>query len=410
MKNIFLIILFVLFVAAGWIFLQAFQEEIEEEPEVELLPAEELKDISGAGNRFAFAGFLEMVEEGENFFISPYSIHTAMLLAYLGADGNTKEEMAEVLAVFDMEEEDLKKKAFSLKNYLENISEETEVSIANALFLREDIPFLESYKEDGESYFDAELRSLPSTGEVINDWVKGKTEEKIEEIIDSGPIDDDVIAYLVNAIYFKGVWEKEFDEDKTTERTFYGSEEKEVEMMENKGDYRYGISENTKAVTMEYKDGDYLFHAFMPTGEEDGLAEFYEGLDENTFEDIKPTQKGEVTVRFPKFTLEKDLKLSEVLQEMGIVDGFDRYNADFSRMVDTDKIKENVYIGEVYHSSFVEVDEKGTEAAAATAVEMKLESAPMEETILEFNRPFFFVIEEAGTGSILFMGQFTNSQ
>jgi len=92
------------------------------------------------------------------------------------------------------------------------------------------------------------------------------------------------------------------------------------------------------------------------------------------------------------------------------VDAFNRYDANFSKMVDLDEIEENVYIGEVYHSSFIEVDEKGTEAAAATAVEMRLESAPMEQTVLEFNEPFFFVIEEAKTSSILFMGQFTGPQ
>jgi len=408
MKNIFLILLLIVIAYGGWIFFKSVEEEIEKDPDIEVLSAEELGDLALASNDFAFATFFELAEENENLFISPCSIHTAMLLAYMGADENTRDEMTEVLALSGMEEEEIKKKAYGLKYHLEAVSEETEVAIANSFFLREDIPFLESYKKDGETYFDAELKSLPSTGDVINDWVKEKTEEKIEEIIDPGPIPDDVIAYLVNAIYFKGIWEKEFDEDRTREETFYGEEEAEVEMMENEGDYLYGISEKMQAVTMEYKEGDYLFHAFMPT--EGSLSELYEEFDEDTFEDIKPTNEGEVTVRLPKFTLEHDMKLSDALENMGIVDAFDRHNADFSRMVDLDEIEENVYIGEVYHSSFIEVDEKGTEAAAATAVEMRLESAPMEKTVLEFNRPFFFAIEEAETSSILFMGQFAGPQ
>ncbi len=390
----------------GWLFFQLSDEE-KAEKDVEVLPVEELADLSSSGNEFAFASFFEIAKESENAFVSPYSIHTAMILAYIGADGKTKEEMEEVLALSGMEEEDIKEKAFGLKHHLENVSEETEVSIANSFFLREDIPFLESYKKDGESYFDAELRSLPSTGDVINDWVKEKTEDKIEEIIDPGPIPEDVIAYLVNAIYFKGIWEKEFDEEKTTERTFYGEEEKEVEMMENEAEYYYGISEDMQAVTMEYKEGDYLFHAFMPT-EGRSLPDFYEDFDTERFEDIRPTNEGEIILRLPKFTLEQDLKLSGVLESMGMVDAFNKSNADFSRMVDLDELVENVYIGEVYHSSFIEVDEEGTEAAAATAVEMRLESMPMEQTVLEFNKPFFFVIEEAETKNILFMGQFVD--
>ncbi len=399
MKKIVLIVVLGLAILAGVYFWDAY----EEEKAMELVSPEELRDLSSRQNDFALASFKEIANDYENAFISPYSIHTALLLAYVGSDGETRREMEEVLVLRGMEETEIKEKAMELKKYLENVSEETEVSIANSFFLRDDVPFLESYRNDGVEYFDAELRNLPQEGEVVNQWVREKTEDKIEEIIDSGPIPSDVIAYLVNAIYFKGVWEKEFDEERTTERTFYGLEEQEVEMMENKATYRYKTGENVKAVTLEYKNGDYLFHAFMP--KEGTLSDFYNKAD--AIKDVKEEmRKGEITLRLPKFTLEEDIKLAEVLQIMGIVEGFDKERADFSRMVDRDELGLNVYISEVYHSSFIEVDEEGTEAAAATAVEMRMESAPIEDpTIIEFNKPFLFMIEEADTETILFIGQ-----
>ncbi len=371
-------------------------ETPEEAPE--LKSAKELKEASSAISNFSFKAFSEMAEGDENLFISPYSIHAALSMAYLGSDGETKKELTEALEVYGIESEQLKEDSLALKQYLEYISDSTEVNIANALFLKEGIPFLQGFREDAEIYFQAEVDNLPTTGEPINDWVYEKTREKIDEIIDSGPIDDNVIAYLVNAIYFQGNWEEEFDEEKTIERPFYGSEEKEVEMMENRAEYRYVVIEDLKAVTLEYEGGDYLFHAFMP----ENMSEFYESFNIETFRDIKPTNKGEIVLRLPKFTLEDDLKLKKPLMAMGIREAFDPINADFSKMVNLEKTRQNVFMSEVFHSSFIEVDEKGTEAAAATAVEMKLESMPMS---FEFNRPFVFVIEQAETETILFLGQ-----
>ncbi len=380
----------------------AFVTFYDDKPAPEIADPEDLSEASASVGDFAFDIYRHAAED-ENRFMSPYSIHSALVIAYIGADGETAEEMAEVLALEGIDIEKLKKDFRDLRIYLEHFSPVTEVSIANALFLREDIPFKENFKDDGARYFDAEISSLPETGKPINEWVSEKTKEKIEEIIDSGQIDEDVIAYLVNAIYFKGSWKEEFDEDKTRRSPFESPQgEVEVDMMENKGDYRYGISENIQAATLEYEEGDYLFHAFMPL--DGNLSNLYEDLDRETFENIKPTNEGEITLRVPKFTMEDDLTLKEVLRSMGMMDAFDESRADFSEMVDLEDLGLNVYMSEVFHSSFIEVDEKGSEAAAATAVEMRVESVP-QETIVEFNKPFFFVIEEANTNTILFMGQ-----
>ncbi len=420
MKKIILLALVGIFTLTG-IYLLFFGEGMEDVKEVfhkeeekdieseredfvfEPMEVEKLENLSDAKSNFSFNIFNEVTDTKENVFISPYSIHTALMLAYIGADKKTKEEMRDLL---DLEgiEEDIKEQALSLKKHLENVSKETEVSIANAFFLREGLPFLESYKRDGENYFEAKIEKMPKEGAFINKWVKEKTREKIEEIISEGPIPEDIIAYLINAIYFKGVWEVEFDKENTKERLFYGEKEEYVEMMENKDDYFYYKGDDVEAIKLEYKDGDYLFYAFVPV-ENSSLNNFYENLNRERIGEIKKEmRKGKITLRMPKFTIEDEYKLRDSLISLGMVDAFDMGSANFSKMADIDSLGENIYIGDVLHKSFIEVDEEGTEAAAVTAIEMRVTSAPIDPIIIEFNRPFFFMIEEKETEAILFMG------
>ncbi len=394
----------------GKVFHREEKEDIDKEREdfvFEPMEIEELDNLSSAKRDFSFNIFNEIADTKENAFISPYSIHTALMLAYIGADENTKREMRDLLELEGIEE-DIEAQVLSLKRYLEDVSKETEVSIANAFFLREGIPFLESYKRDGENYFEAKIEKLPEEGASINKWVREETREKIEEIIDDGPIPADVIAYLINAIYFKGVWEIEFDKEETKERIFYGEREDYVDMMENKDDYLYYKGDDLDAIKLEYKDGDYLFYAFVPV-ENSSLDNFYETLSREKIDEIKrDMRRGEATLRMPKFTIEDKYKLKNPLTSLGMVDAFNMGDANFSKMADIDALGENIYIGEVLHKSFIEVDEEGTEAAAVTAIEMRVTSAPIDPIVIEFNRPFFFIIEEKETETILFMGHLTD--
>ncbi|MGM0629208.1 MAG: serpin family protein [Patescibacteria group bacterium] len=399
-----LIVIFAILLVILFLSFYLIEEPEEELPEVS---PDELKGLSSSAKDFSFDMFPRLAKDDENVFVSPYSIHTALLMAYRGAGGDSADEMAEVLGLTDMELQAIMEDSLGLKNYLEHSSEENEVSIANAFFLKEGIPFLDSYRSDGERYFEAEIGPLPSTGDPINDWVYQNTNGKIEEIIEPGAIDPAVIAYLVNAVYFKGNWAEEFDKGKTKDRTFYGTDgEADVEMMENKSEYLYYMSEDMQAVTIEYKDGDYLFHAFMPTDDR-SLSEFYDDFDSSAFEEYKPDEKKETILRLPKFTLEDELGLVDILRGMGINEVFGIGSADFSDMVDLEAVAGNVFISDVLHASFIEVDEEGVEAAASTAVEIKMESARQTPTI-EFNRPFLFLIEEPETETVLFMGHLTN--
>jgi len=382
-----------------------FEKQEEEKDEKNPLIDQE-REVKSVASDFSFDVFKELANSQENLFVSPYSLNTALIMAYVGSDGETREEMK---AVLNLEYDDileLKKDVLHLKHHLETISEEAEVSIANALFLKQGIPFLDSYIESGKNYFEAELDNLPQTGEPINQWVEEKTREKIDEIIDSGPIDPLVIAYLVNAIYFQADWNLEFDENLTRTRPFYFNNEGfDVEMMENKDDYRYLINDDIEAIRLDYSHEKYAFHAIMPSN----LEDFYLNFNKNSFEDLKNSyRKDELTLRLPKFKMEEKFKLSDALEAMGMHLAFNPSQADFSKMVDLEELRDNVYISEVYHSTYIEVDETGTEAAAATAVEMSREMAVMDPLILEFNRPFIFLIEEKESNTILFMGQLAN--
>jgi len=383
----------------------------DNDTEKKSVSVEELASFSSRQADFSFSIFNEILKERKkgNIFISPYSIHTALLLTYIGSEKETREEMREVLVLLGMSDKEIVEKARDLKKYLENISETTEIAIANALFLRKDIPFLPHYKKEAEEYFEAKIDVLPLTRKPINEWIKKSTRGKIGGD-DHDDFDEKIppgtIAYLINAIYFKGIWEIEFDVENTAMRTFYGKEEREIEMMKEKNDYSFYFSEDLKAVTLEYKDGDYLFHAFLPS-KESSLSSFYNNLGREKIKEIKDNMiKEEVVIKMPKFKLKDELKLKGFFKSLGMENAFSRESANFTRMVDEQFLMQassNVFISEISHSSFIEIDEKGTEAAAITEVDMGIVSAPM---VIEFNRPFFFMIEEAETESILFMGQF----
>ncbi|UFX83350.1 serpin family protein [Candidatus Absconditicoccus praedator] len=347
----------------------------------------------------------EQVEKDENLFISPYSIHAAFLLAYMGADGETKEQMSEVLETKGVDINDVKKAYYAQKEKLQDYSTEGELSIANALFLDQGIPFRENYVKDGQRYFDAKVEDMPDIVDPINEWIEEQTNGKIEDMLGEPgeKIDPLVVAYLINAIYFKNDWETEFDSIRDMDfETPDG--QKEVDMMYLEDDHRYVKEEEYQMVSKGYEDESFAFHAIMP--KQETLQEFYEDFDREKFEEIKTQRrKGEIELYLPKFTFGSSLGLVEVMQDLGIKDAFDSSLANFDNMVDLEELGQNVYISDALHDTFIEVNKEGTEAAAATVIEIRAESAQPPSPVLKFDEPFMFIIEEEETGQILFMGQ-----
>ena len=277
------------------------------------------------------------------------------------------------------------------------------LNIANSLWLKEGYPFLEDFVTRTEDYYLAKVTEMdftdPKAADEINQWVKQKTNGKIEEMIEN--IEANTVAYLINAIYFYGEWEHSFDKQQTFEDTFYvrGSNPKQQLFMRQTNPFNYYENEQMQAIDLPYKDNELSMIVMLP---KEGilLDEIYGEL---TYEQwinwVSQFNKQEVSITLPKFQMDYSTNLNDPLINLGMPSAFSG-KADFSEMVENG----GVYIDEVLHKSYIEVNEKGTEAAAATSVEMKETASPVMKA-MNVNRPFFFVIQDNESGIILFMGE-----
>jgi len=236
---------------------------------------------------------------------------------------------------------------------------------------------------------------------VINGWVNKSTRGLIDKIVDS--VSRETMLYLINAIYFKGRWQVEFDPAVTRDLPFrlVGSGEKQTPMMSRSGSFRYGEDAALQALRLPYGGGRMAMYVFLPRAT-DGLGEFLRGFDERALAEWAgklATREGDVSL--PRFKIAYECALAPALKTMGMRDAFAAGAADFSKMSDGD-----LFISEVKHKAVVDVNEEGTEAAAVTSVEIKATSieAPRDRFSFVADRPFFFVIRDDSTGTILFVG------
>ncbi|WP_438315695.1 serpin family protein [Sporosarcina sp. FA9] len=368
---------------------------------------QDYEKITAANNALGFHLIKEIDGDGQNnAFISPTSLLMALSMVYNGADGITKEEIAKALQVEGMDTSELNKANASLVSILMKSSEEIQLNVANSIWLNEDYHFQDDFAKNNKDYFNAEIQEINihdnDSVTRINDWVKKSTNKKIEEIVEA-PLDPDLVAILINAIYFKGNWTYEFDEKQTEKRPFYlgDGKTKEVLLMSLQKKLNYMENDDFQAVQLPYGDGEMSMNVFLPK-ETSTLDEFRKNLtNENWL--IWDTQfsKKEGTILLPKFELEYEIDLNETLKTLGMTSAFKK-DAVFTKM-----IQENVplWISKVKQKTFIDVHEKGTEAAAVTSVEMVTESAPADPPFyMEVNRPFFLTITDVKTNAILFMG------
>lgn len=367
-------------------------------------------DVSASANRFGFDlySILAAGSRGENIFISPLSISLALTMTYNGAAGSTAAEMAEVLGVDGMELEEINVSNGRLMTELGGEIEDVRLDIANSLWARDGLTFKQPFLERSSSYYDAEVRSLdfssPSAKETINGWVSEKTQGMITELLDRIPAD--AILYLVNAIYFKGGWTKEFDPEETRKQDFHICDDRteRVPMMRRSDKFLYFDGAGFKTVSLPYGEGRVSMYLFLPD-EDSSLADFHTNLDAENWKSWMGSYKSKRgSVTLPRFKTEYRRLLNGPLMDLGMVRAFHPDDAAFHEMIETPL--GNVSISRVIHQAVIEVNEEGTEAAAATAVEMKLTSVRIEEDpfVMVFDRPFFFAIRDNRTGSILFMG------
>jgi serpin B len=369
----------------------------------------DIKSLAKGYTDFGFNLFSEVAKEnkGKNIFISPASVAFALSMTGNGAQGTTGDAMADVLKFKGMGLEEVNLLNKLLMEELERPGSKIELSIANSLWCRPDIKFKEDFTGRCKDFYSAEV-SNNFDADVINAWVKEKTKEKISKIIDKIP--EEAILYLINAIYFKGTWTYEFDKKKTEAKDFYllNSSKKKCSMMSQGGKFSYYRGDKFQAVNLPYGDGSTSMYIFLPD-EKTGLAEFQKNLNEKNWAKwMKSFQVKEGDILLPRFKIEYELLLNDSLSSLGMGIAFDQSEANFRNMCEFSS-EENVYINRVIHKTFVEVNEEGTEAAAVTAVEMRLKSVsvnpePPDRFYMPVDHPFFFVIRDNKTGLILFIG------
>ena len=369
------------------------------------LEATDDPDVSGvasANTRFGFKLLQDLRERepGGNIFISPLSISIALTMTYNGAVGETERVMAEVLEIDALDLSTINHSNRALQNSLENPDPKVEISIANSIWYRQGIEFNPIFLERNRSFFGAEVAGLdfsaPQATATINEWVDTNTNGKIEKIVDR--INPQTLLFLINAIYFKGNWQDEFNKSMTRPGTFQlpNGSEKRVQMMRREGEYPYFRGTNFEATRLPYGDGRLGMYIFLPN-RDSNLNKFLGNLNAENWEGwISQFQDRRHEMMLPRFKLEYEVNLNDTLKALGMEIAFDN-RADFSGM------GPNLFISEVRHKTFVEVNEEGTEAAAATSVVGATSVPPT----FRVDRPFFFAIYDAETQTILFMGTVT---
>lgn len=394
---------------------------------------EGVKELVLANNKFAI-DYYNQIENGENLFFSPFSISSALAMTYEGAYGKTREEMGDVF--YFPEDNSLRRSSYArIYNKLnENASKGNySFNIANSLWLEQSQVFKEGYLETIKNYYYGTIEIVDFKNNflemisVINNWIENQTSGKITNILKDNPPDltKDTAFVLVNAIYFKGDWLEQFKESNTKEKDFYVNKETIVkaQMMNQKNGFRYYMDENFQYLELPYKGEDISMIVALPIkpGTISTDAFSYEKLVEFSQENIvydfdlpsaetlmdlnNKMRTREVDVYLPKFKLETEYQMNEDLIEMGMIEAFDEWTAQFDNMWIRNP-SENLYISKVIHKAFVEVNEEGTEAAAATvAIGAVATSAPARPIEFNANHPFAFYLQENSTGEILFLGK-----
>ncbi|MCJ7842457.1 serpin family protein [Lederbergia sp. NSJ-179] len=374
---------------------------------------DDYQKINSANNELGFQLLSKVVPDDEgNIFISPTSLLMALSMVYNGADGETKDEIAKALQTEGIDVEDLNKANASFMSMLHNRSKQVELNVANSIWLNEHFHFQKHFKTNTQDYFNAKIQEVDitdsKTPNKINDWVQQSTNSKIEDIVDSR-LDPNIVSILINAIYFKGDWTYEFDQKLTEDRPFHlkDGSTKDVPLMTVKEKLAYMENDDIQAVTLPYGEKQEMSMNVILPKESTSLEKIIPLLTNENWQAWKTEMKPqEGTVMLPKFQLEYETILNESLEKLGMKTAFQENTANFSKMIQED---ESIWISQIKQKTFIDVNEKGTEAAAATSVEMKITSALIDGPfIMEINRPFIIMITDHRTDAILFLGAIRN--
>jgi serpin B len=370
-------------------------------------------------NGFTFDLYTELLKTAgdDNVFYSPFSTTSALGMTMAGAEGTTETEMMDVLGV-TIDQADWHTALGDLTRDLSgDLDRGYTLHVANRIFGQTDYPWEQPFLDVCETDYDAPLEvwdfaSDPEGGrERVNDWVAEQTEDRIEDLLPAGSVTGDTRMVLANAIYFLADWETPFDPDQTDDGTFTLLDDSTVTVplmfLDTEEREEHGIQlgwvDDVSVARMPYQDGEVSMVLLVPDVA-DGLAALEADLDAATYATyLGSLSDGDGVVVMPRIEMEYEVELKDVMADLGMASAFDSATADFTGMADA--ADGRLHIDGIFHKAFVSIDEYGTEAAAATAVVVGVDSAP---PMVRADHPFLFVVQDDLTGAILFVGRVTD--
>ena len=362
-----------------------------------------------ADNAFTFNLFKAIPESrGKNVMVSPLSISLALSMALNGAEGTTKTDMIAALGLKELSVEEINQVYLELVTALKKADPNVVMNVANSIWIRKDFPVLDPFIAANQKYYDASVEKLIfdlSAVNTINSWVNEKTNTKIPKILDD--ISADEIMFLINAIYFNGKWQVQFEKSQTQNGSFTLSTggEASILLMKIKAKLGYSKQSGYEALKMPYGRGKFGMVILLP---EVGKTpdQIMQLMNPSTWETLKASlnSSAKVDVWMPRFKFEWESDLNETLSSLGMAVAFSESEANFSKINSDDQL----FITKVKHKTYIEVNEEGTEAAAVTSIGIGTTSAGPAEPEFHAVRPFLFFITEEDTGAILFAGKVEN--
>ncbi|MGA2167918.1 MAG: serpin family protein [Terracidiphilus sp.] len=379
-----------------------------------LSPTPDQAAVAEGNNAFAVELYGQLRKQNGNLFFSPESISTAFAMAYAGARGDTASEIAKALH-FTLPPERLHPAMGALLANLNAAHDGYQLRVADALWAEKDYTFLDDYlkltsTDYGAGFNRVDFKGAPDAVRLtINQWVEQQTADKIKDLLQPGVLTPAMRLVLTNAIYFKGNWQTQFDKAQTRDEDFHLSAAQTVKapLMNLQGRFNYFNGGTFQVLEIPYKSGDLSMIVFLPN-DVNGLSALEQSLTASSTQQwlgqLRPGSK--VILTLPRFKMTQQFELAGTLGAMGMPQAFEKNVADFSGMTG----KRDLWISAAIHKAFVDVNEEGTEAAAATGIVMRSMAVTREQPPIVFraDHPFLFLIRDNRSGGILFMGRVTD--
>jgi serpin B len=408
MKNYFLKAAIAISVVISLTFLSCKKESdktLPTEPVQINLSTNQVSLIESA-NSFSFDIFRKVVEsagESENIMISPLSISSALSMTLNGANGATRDSMLKALRVNGLTPDIINRSNKDLTSALLKVDSRVLISIANSVWTENNFVVKKPFIDILTQFYDAESKSFditdPQVPTLINNWIESKTNGLIKNMVDK--LDPTTVMLLIDAIYFKGKWKSQFDKDNTVQGTFYKSDgvTEQVPMMKQTYDFKIFSGQGFSLAEFPYGQGNFVMDIILPD-DNNGINNVLPLMNDNSFKGwLDQMYDRKTDLSFPQFKYGYKKELKDILTNMGMGIAFTN-NADFSNISDI-----RTQLSFVLHQAFIETNEEGTEAAAATVVGIVATVAPSGPFILNVDHSFLYIIRETTTNSILFMGR-----